>query len=167
MAALGRGCAFDSLLAHELVSHHGLMIYETYSPSPEHQRWRLMFRTPHTIIDADEMRKILRGLVRVFGADESCVDPCRAYYGNEGCDPHIIDKTLTIEQIEYLKKLGATQGGDDGNDGGNHNANNSVHSSLHVNDDQWLSIRGGKQAALSLLASLPCLTDYRCASYLP
>ncbi|MGA9916940.1 MAG: signal recognition particle, partial [Paraburkholderia sp.] len=152
-ADLDDGWTFDSLLNHDLVSNHGLMIYETYSSSPEHQRWRLMFRTPYTITDTDEMRKILRGLVRMFGADESCVDPCRAYYGNERCAPHIINKTLTIEQIEYLKKLGATQGGDDGKDGGNHNANNYVRSSLHVTEDHLLRTRDGKQAALSLLAS--------------
>lgn len=152
-ADLDEGWTFDSLLAHDLVSNHGLMIYETYSSSPEHPRWRVMFRTPYTITDADEMRKILRGLVRVFGADESCVDPCRAYYGNEGCEPHIIDKTLTFEQIEYLKKLGATQGGDDGKDGGNHNANNYVRSTLHVTEEQLLQIRGGKQVPLPALAT--------------
>ncbi|WP_246216131.1 signal recognition particle [Paraburkholderia agricolaris] len=150
---LDEGWTFEALLAHDLVGEHGLMIYETYSSTPEHQRLRLMFRTPYTIIDADEMRKVVRGLVRTFGADESCVDPCRVYYGHEGCEPHIIDKTLTIGQIEYLKKLGATQGGDDGKDGGNHNANNYVRSSLHVNDDHLLQTRGGKQAPLSALAT--------------
>ncbi|WP_179955220.1 hypothetical protein [Burkholderia sp. NRF60-BP8] len=29
---------------------------------------------------------------------------------NEGCELHIIDKTLTAEQIEYLKELGETHG---------------------------------------------------------
>ncbi|WP_226382766.1 hypothetical protein [Burkholderia mayonis] len=150
---LDEGWTFDSLLAHELVADHGLLIYETHSSTLERPRLRAMFRSPYTIIDADEMRKVVRGLVRMFGADESCVDPCRMYYGNEGCDPYLIDKTLTVEQIEYLKELGATQGDDDEQDGGNRNANNFVRSSLHVADDQLLRTRDGKHAPLSILAS--------------
>ncbi|MBN3831692.1 signal recognition particle [Burkholderia sp. Ac-20344] len=150
---LDEGWTFDSLRAHELVADHGFLIYETYSSTPKRPRLRAMFRSPYTIIDADEMRTVVRGLVRMFGADESCIDPCRMYYGNEGCEPYIIDKTLTVEQIEHLKELGATQGGDDKQDGGNQNANNFVRSSLHVTEDQLLRIRGGKQVALSTLAS--------------
>ncbi|KVT36553.1 signal recognition particle [Burkholderia ubonensis] len=150
---LDEGWTFDSLLAHDLVANHGLLIYETYSSTPERPRLRAMFRSPYTITDADEMRKILRGLVRMFGSDESCVDPCRMFYGNEGCEPHIIDKTLTAEQIEYLKELGATQGDDDRQDGGNRNANNFVRSSLHVAEDQLLRARDGKHVPLSVLAS--------------
>ncbi|WP_256259309.1 signal recognition particle [Burkholderia ubonensis] len=150
---LDEGWTFDSLLAHDLVANHGLLIYETYSSTPERPRLRAMFRSPYTIIDADEMRKILRGLVRMFGSDESCVDPCRMFYGNEGCEPYIIDKTLTAEQIEYLKELGATQGDDDRQDGGNRNANNFVRSSLHVAEDQLLRARDGKHVPLSVLAS--------------
>jgi len=126
------GWTFDSLLAHDLVANHGLLIYETYSSTPERPRLRAMFRSPYTITDADEMRKILRGLVRMFGSDESCVDPCRMFYGNEGCEPYIIDKTLTAEQIEYLKELGATQGDDDRQDGGNRNANTTSRFSCSI-----------------------------------
>lgn len=150
---LDNGWTRDSLLAHDLVANHGLLIYETYSSTPERPRLRAMFRSPHTIIDADEMRKVVRGLVRMFGADESCVDPCRMYYGNEGCEPYVIGQTLTVEQLEYLKELGATQGDDYEQDGGNRNANNFVRSSLHIDEDQLLRIRGGKQSALSSLAS--------------
>lgn len=150
---LDEGWTFDSLLAHDLVANHGLLIYETHSSTPERPRLRAMFRSPYTIIDADEMRKVVRGLVRMFGADESCVDPCRMYYGNEGCEPHIIDKTLTVEQIEHLKELGATQGSDDKQDGGNQNANNFVRSSLHVTEDQLLRTRDGKHVPISFLAS--------------
>ncbi|WP_175658587.1 signal recognition particle [Burkholderia vietnamiensis] len=147
------GWTFDSLLAHELVADHGLLIYETDSSTPERPRFRAMFRSPYTIINAGEMRKILRGLVRMFGADESCVDPCRMFYGNEGCEPYIIDKTLTVELVEYLKELGATQGDAYEQDGGNRNANNFVRSSLHVDEDQLLRTRDGKHVPLSILAS--------------
>ncbi|WP_322105252.1 signal recognition particle [Paraburkholderia sp. J41] len=150
---LDEGWTLDSLLAHDLVVNHGLLIYETYSSTPERPRYRVMFRSPYTIINAEDMRKILRGLVRLLDADESCVDPCRGYYGNEGCKPYIIDKTLTAEHIDHLKELGATQGSDEKQDGGNQNANNYVRSSLHVTEDQSLRTREGKQAVLSALTS--------------
>lgn len=150
---LDDGWTFDSLMADDLVANHGLIVYHTYSSTPERQRLRLMFRAPYTIIDANEMRKVLRGLVRMFSADESCIDPCRAYFGNEGHQPHIINKRLTTEHFQYLKELGATQGESETRDGGDHNANLYVRSSLHVEKDEMLRTRHGELVALSELAS--------------
>lgn len=49
----------------------------------------------------------------VIDGDRSCNDACRMFFGAEGCEVHVVGKTLPLEQVEYLIELGDSGPDDD------------------------------------------------------
>lgn len=74
---------FDALAEHPLVRQYGAILYETPSHTDAAPRSRVVFILDKPIESAEGYRLALRTVTGMFdGADESCVDPARFFFGN-------------------------------------------------------------------------------------
>ncbi len=84
------------------------------SPSCTHlkQKFRLVFKTPYSITDAETVSKLRLALNHIYKGDPSTTDCCRLFYGNNKnkvkCDglpfSEIFGHELTIKQVNALIK---------------------------------------------------------------
>lgn len=105
------GTTVEAALQSPFFQQFGSFIYTTVSHQPDAHRFRIVFVMESPITDEKRMRAAYTGLIRKFGGDRSCIDACRMFFGAEGCEVHVVGKTLPMEQVEYLIDLG-----DDGAD---------------------------------------------------
>ncbi len=93
-------------LALPFVQEYAAIAYTTASHTPEHNRFRIIFRTARMITTSDEMRAAYTGIIRMFGGDGSCKDACRMWYGSKDCNPILLDNTLPDEALDKIIALG-------------------------------------------------------------
>lgn len=78
----------------------------SHNPAEGKHRFRVIFKLPEIIHDADIYREIVKILINELGGDTSCTDPCRLYYGNSEAQELLSnrDAVLTDEIIEKGSK---------------------------------------------------------------
>jgi thymidylate kinase len=106
-ADIDDGMTLEEAMNDPFVVTNACLLYTTASHTPENHRFRLVFQLPQTVTDPDQMRTLLRGLVRKFPADRANTDPARQFYGSKGCSPHIFGNVLTEEGFTLLLGLGS------------------------------------------------------------
>lgn len=81
------GLSLDDFLAHPLASQ-ACWVYTTSSHDPANgkHRFRVLFRLPRRVEDADLFKAVTTLLTRSLGGDKSCSDACRLFYGNAGAE---------------------------------------------------------------------------------
>lgn len=78
--------SIPELLAHPFYNAFGAGFYATHSFKPEHHKFRICFVLETAETDSNRLRKIIRGLLKVFPAgDKACSDPVRLFYGSPNC----------------------------------------------------------------------------------
>jgi len=107
MVDIDSGMTIPELLDNEFYNTYGAGFYATPSFTAELHKFRICFVLEQAETDSGRLRKINRGLLKVFEqADEACKDPCRIFYGNPGCLlAECTDKLLTNEAVEVLIQI--------------------------------------------------------------
>lgn len=105
-ADIDDGMTLEEAMNDSFILDNACLLYTTASHTPEEHRFRLIFQLPHTITDADQMRSLLRGLVRKFPADKANTDPARQFYGSKGCSTHLFGKVMSADNFDLLLNLG-------------------------------------------------------------
>lgn len=105
-ADIDDGMTLEEAMNDPFIRENACLLYTTASHTPEDHRFRLIFQLPHTVTDAEQMRSLLRGLVRKFPADEANTDPARQFYGSKGCTTHLFGKVMSEDAFNLLLKLG-------------------------------------------------------------
>ena len=85
---------------------YGCLLYTTPSHKPDAHRFRLIFELETPITDGEALRRALTGLIVKFGADGSCKDPCRMFFGSRGSYPVVNGKRLPPSEVEALQIRG-------------------------------------------------------------
>lgn len=104
MVDIDSGMTIPELLDNAFYNAYGAGFYATPSFTPELHKFRICFVLEVAETDAGRLRKINRGLLKVFGAaDEACKDPTRLFYGTPDC--LLCERTnrlLTTDIVEQL-----------------------------------------------------------------
>jgi hypothetical protein len=104
MVDVDSGMTIPELLDNEFYNAYGAGFYATPIFTLEKHKFRICFVLDYAETSAARLRKINRGLLKVFGeADEACKDPTRIFYGNPDCKiKEITDRQLPREIADYL-----------------------------------------------------------------
>lgn len=87
MVDIDAGMTIPELFDHAFYTEYGAGFYATPSFTPELHKFRICFVLETAETDSNRLRKINRGLLRVFGAaDAACKDPTRLFYGTPNCE---------------------------------------------------------------------------------
>jgi hypothetical protein len=79
---IDEGLDLDDFHQHPMAAHAALL-YTTSShrPEPGQHRFRVIFQLRERISDPELYKALVTLLIREFGGDKSCSDPCRLFYG--------------------------------------------------------------------------------------
>ena len=104
MVDVDSGMTIQELLDNDFYNAYGAGFYATPSFTLELHKFRICFVLDYAETDANRLRKINRGLLKVFAqADEACKDPTRIFYGNPNCEiKELTDRLLTKDIADYL-----------------------------------------------------------------
>jgi hypothetical protein len=107
MVDIDSGMTIPELLDNDFYNCCGAGFYATPSFTPELHKFRICFILEQPETDVNRLRKINRGLLKVFAqADEACKDPCRLFYGTPDCVFYEqTDKILTLDIVEQLVEI--------------------------------------------------------------
>lgn len=94
--------SLDNALAEPFIQSNALLIYTTASHTNECNRFRIVFRLPKIITDPKEYTFIVSALIRKYGGDKACTDPCRVFFGSSNSNPVIIGKTMVPQALSEL-----------------------------------------------------------------
>lgn len=82
----------DGMTIEEALSmkttQQALFLYTTCSHTIEKHRFRIVFDLPYLERDPDRYNAIVKSFIKDYGADKSCSDICRVFFGNT--EAHII-----------------------------------------------------------------------------
>ena len=105
---IDEGLDLDAFSQQPLAAHAALL-YTTSShrPEPGQHRFRVIFRLPQRIDNGELYKALVTLLIREFGGDKSCSDPCRLFYGCSTGEQQWLhpDATLPVELIERARQL--------------------------------------------------------------
>jgi hypothetical protein len=103
---IDEGLDLDGFRAHPLAAH-AAFLYTTAShrDEPGGHRFRVGFRLPHRLHDSELYKSLITLLIREFGGDKSCSDPCRLFYGCSTGRQELLSDTATLptEWVERAK----------------------------------------------------------------
>ena len=86
MVDVDSGMTIPELLDNAFYNEYGAGFYATPSFTADLHKFRICFVLEVAETDAGRLRKINRGLLKVFAqADEACKDPTRLFYGTPNC----------------------------------------------------------------------------------
>ena len=106
-ADIDDGMTLKEAMNDPFILDNACLIYTTPSHTPEEPRFRLVFQLPHTATDVEQIKILLRGLIRKFPtADTRIKDGARQFYGSKGCAIHLFGKVLSQDNFDLLLKLG-------------------------------------------------------------
>lgn len=92
----------DTLRQHDLVRMYAAMIHTTPSHSASAPRARIIFLLDEPITDAAGYQAAAKFLVAQFdGADQTCTDASRFFYGAFDCDIWMSDSVLPVRQLRH------------------------------------------------------------------
>lgn len=91
---------FDYLLKNDLVLMYGSLMHTTPSHSAESPRARVLFLLDEPITDAAGYQAAAKFLVAQFdGADQTCTDASRFFYGAYNCDIWMSENVMPVRQL--------------------------------------------------------------------
>jgi hypothetical protein len=104
MVDIDDGMEIQDLMEDTFYKGYGSGFYATPSFSAEKHKFRICFVLENAENDANRLRKINEGLLRIYKqADVSCKDPTRLFYGTPACVLRQITKnTVPLDVVNYL-----------------------------------------------------------------
>jgi len=101
-ADIDHGLTLEAAIADPFVQQYASFIYTTPSHTDIAHRFRIVFELELPITDAETMKSALTGLIARFGADGSCRDACRLFFGSSNSRQIMFGKTLPEAQVHEL-----------------------------------------------------------------
>ena len=93
----------DSLARHEFVQIYGAILHTTPSHTDADPRARAIFLLDQPIASASGYKTAINFVYSLFpGADGSCVDSSRFFYGAQGCDMQLPENVLPVAHLRSL-----------------------------------------------------------------
>jgi hypothetical protein len=91
------GLSVEGFAVHPLADH-AAFLYTTAShrEEPGGHRFRVGFRLPQRLHDGELYKSLITLLIREFGGDRSCSDPCRLFYGCSTGQHKLLSETATL-----------------------------------------------------------------------
>ncbi|MFM0390772.1 plasmid replication protein, CyRepA1 family [Paraburkholderia phytofirmans] len=169
MVDIDKGWTVEEARENPYIQQYAALLYTTANHTPEKHRFRVVFVLNRTIADAREMVAAYDGVVRKFGGDGSCKEPCRGFFGSLGSNPIIFGNVLPDNELDTLISSGSIKRVSDrvccdsGNDLG---ARASQTSGDPLEKDQMVRLARG-QGRTVLLKDLPKLTPIYCPKHFP
>ncbi len=151
------GLTLEEAKSNEFIQSNALFIYTTPSHTEKANRFRIVFQTPHTIIDKDEWKKSLQGVGRKFGGDPAVKDGARLFYGNTEAQIFRFDQKLSEEAFKEIVDLSVSKIKQ------NNNLRVTYSSNLTVGLDDYLTTAFG---AIRQLKDIPLLTSIYCPKHI-
>jgi hypothetical protein len=96
------GLKLNECLQIPLIENHCSFFYTTPSHTINHHRYRLVFATPRTITDPNELRYASRALAQRLGGDQRCTSPAGLFLGSSDCISERFDAAISDELLEEL-----------------------------------------------------------------
>lgn len=98
------GMTIEELKQHPYYQLYGSGYYTTPSHTDTEPRFRILYRLPVAITDAETMRVIYEGLLAIHGsADISCKDPVRLFYGTvDAKHRELTQRSIDVEGLDLL-----------------------------------------------------------------
>lgn len=103
---IDEGPRIEEMLEHEFIKLYCSFIYTTVNHTEEDHRFRMVFELEESITDPKTMKHAMSGLLKKFGGDPSCTDPCRMFFGAKNCIIHHLNKTLPADEVNQLVSHG-------------------------------------------------------------
>jgi len=103
---IDNGLTIVGALESEFVKKYAAFIYTTPNHSEMRNRFRVVFELERMIDDPLEMRRAYQGLIRKFGGDKACKDPCRFFFGSKGGQQFMFCKKLPNSVLAELIQWG-------------------------------------------------------------
>ena len=95
----------DHLRTNDFVRVYGGLIYTTPSHSATDPRCRVVFFLDQPIEEAPAYKSAIAFVYSLFdGADSSCVDASRSFYGSKDCTIEYLDNTLPLHRLRTYYK---------------------------------------------------------------
>ena len=102
-ADIDHGLTIPDALGHPFVKEFGGLLYTSSSHTDEKHRFRIVFELEESITDMQTMQYAYTGLIRKFGADRSCRDACRMFFGNTQTQAQmLLGRKLTLDEVDAL-----------------------------------------------------------------
>lgn len=156
------GMTLAEAMVNTYIKNNALFIYPTASHTAEHNRFRIFFLLDRVITDANEMSAAYTGLIRMFGGDGSCKDPCRMWYGSKDSNPIIFGNVLSNDKLSDVIALGKEKVVRSFYSDGNKKAYAPVTGRAHITLEQNQVVRVAKDGVVAPLASLRASTKIHC-----
>jgi hypothetical protein len=101
----------EDALADRFTSSYSAVVYTSPSHTQEWNRFRVIFRLPYQINDAELARSATLLLMQSYGdSDPSCKDLCRAWFGNTAAEfPILQDVKLPDSFLEEVLEYNSTR----------------------------------------------------------
>lgn len=96
---------FESLRANSFINLHAAFLHTTASHTPEHPRTRAIFIIDRPLYQREKYTLLSEAFAQTFstdGADPSCKDPARLFFGAENCEVLNLGNILTLEQAATI-----------------------------------------------------------------
>ena len=96
-ADIDNGLTIAQALQKPFIADHCGLAIESSSSTPEHEKFRLVFRLPVMVTDWQTIRICNRYLIELLGvADPSCKDASRFFFGAPGRSPFLLNESVTL-----------------------------------------------------------------------
>ena len=160
---IDHGLTIEIAQADPYFQKYASILYTTPNHTEEKHRFRIVFELEEPITDRDRMQLALTSLIRRFGADGSCKDACRIFFGSSGSKPVIVGNRLPSTEVDVLIiRAHELQAGVEsiGSDGKQRTA--AVHSRIDIPRDTVVQTESGQWMPLT---ALPTKTRIFCCKH--
>ncbi len=130
----------EDTLNDEIVKKYGSLWYTTYSHTPDHHRFRIIFILPRSINDLMELKQSTTSLSRRLGGDMSVVDGGRLFFGSENSHPTILSHNISDDYLDELIEDGKVSVLSESK---SYSGKTSNRSKLKLDLDLWVTTKGG------------------------
>ncbi len=143
---IDHGLSIDEAQQDELVRCYAAILYTTPRHTSENHRFRIIFELERDITTAEEMNKAFLGVIKKFGGDPRCKDPCHQFYGSKDSNPTVFGKKLPNSELDALILLGreATSQHDHSNQDGS-KQRSVIRSTLLLDEDDIVKDASGNE----------------------
>ena len=140
----------------------GSFLYTTPSHAEDAHRFRVVFELESPIFNPDEFKLALTGLIKRFGADLSCKDPCRIFFGSSRSNPTFVGNRLPVTEVQALQIRAQESSVRFESESGGKGYSSAVRSRLTVASDTMVRTDHGD---IALLRDLPARTSIFCPQH--
>jgi hypothetical protein len=143
------GMKLGDALNDEFVLNYSSFVYTTPNHTDEFPRFRIVFALGRTITARDEMRDAYLGIIKKFGGDPSCKDPCRQFFGSKGGVVKVFDNTLPEAVQDKIIQLGKESRKSNDSKASGPADRSTIRSRITVDQDTAVTTKGGEECRLA------------------